>query len=127
MAQSLAAKGRLLVKSIVLFQCVFALFCASASYFLWDQVTAISVLIGGLISAVPNFLFGALAFKYAGAAKNKLVVQSLNKGSKLKFLTTIVFLVVAFQWTELNAVPMLVAFAATTVAQWPYLILTKPQ
>ncbi|MDN4502280.1 ATP synthase subunit I [Alteromonadaceae bacterium BrNp21-10] len=122
MNQLLAASGRNLVNKILLFQTCIALLSAGASALFWQPEIALAVFFGAMVSAMTNFIFGTLAFRYAGASKNKLVVKSFNQGLKLKLILTMVLFIVAFQWLALPAMPLLVGFIITLVAQWPYMI-----
>lgn len=120
--QTLTAKGRALVKKVILFQCVITIVCTSFGMFFEGQDAALSAFIGGAICVIPNFLFGLLAFRYAGGSKNQLVVRSFNFGSKLKLVLSIFLFVAAYQWSDIQALPMMVAYVVTLASQWPYLI-----
>ena len=70
-------------------------------------------------------VFAFLAFKYAGASQNKLVVRNFNKGSKLKFIITIVLFVMAYKSPNLQPLPLLISYVITLMAQWPIIILVS--
>jgi ATP synthase protein I len=59
---------------------------------------ASSVLAGGAIGILPNYIFALKAFKYAGATASKLVVESFFSGVKLKMLVTAVLFALAFKF-----------------------------
>jgi ATP synthase protein I len=75
-----------------------------------------------LICVVPGKVFAFLAFRYAGASQNQLVVRSFNKGSKLKFLITIVMFAVIFRWPNLQPLPLFISYFVTLMVQWPIII-----
>lgn len=97
--------------------CIFFLFLGKYS--------GISALYGGLICVLPGMVFALLAFRYAGASQNKLVVRSFNKGSKLKFIITIVLFVMAYKSPNLQPLPLLISYVVTLMAQWPIIILVS--
>lgn len=54
-----------------------------------NGVVAKSLLIGGLISVLPNAYFARQVFKYAGAAYARQVSQSFYRGEAGKFIATV--------------------------------------
>jgi ATP synthase protein I len=99
-----------------------ALFLSLFYMFFFGKIEGISALYGGLICVIPNFVFAHLAFKFAGASQNKLVVRSFNKGSKLKFFLTIILFSLAFQWNEVAIKPLMISYVVTLFTQWPTII-----
>ncbi|WP_416306749.1 ATP synthase subunit I [Neptunicella sp. SCSIO 80796] len=122
MAQSLAGTGRLLVRKIFLFQCASVIFSALIGMLIWDQNVAVAVLAGGVICILANLVFGLMAFKYAGASKNKQVVRSFNQGLKLKLFVSVILFVAVFQWLKLPALPLLAGYVITLMTQWPGIV-----
>jgi ATP synthase protein I len=87
------------------------------------KYSGISALYGGMICLVSGTVFAFFAFRYAGASQNQLVVRSFNKGSRLKFIFTIVMFVVAYKWPNLQPLPLLISYFVTLMAQWPIIII----
>ncbi len=119
MATSLTLEGRRLARKVLFYQTIFALVLSSLFAFFLGVNSGISAALGGITSLIPALIFAHFAFKYAGASKNKLVVQSFNRGNKLKFVMTIVLFALAMQWSEIAFLPLIVTYLLTTVAQWP--------
>lgn len=90
-----------------------------------NAYSALSALLGGLICILPGLLFAHFAFKYAGASNNELVVRQFNKGSKLKFLATILLFMLVYQWPNLQVMPLIVTYIITLFAQWPIILITS--
>lgn len=122
MATSLTQEGRKLARKVLFFQSIVALVLALFFTFYDGKFSGISAFYGGLICLIPASVFAYLAFRFAGASQNKLVVRSFNKGSKLKFIFTIVLFVLAYQWPNLHPLPLMVSYVVTLVAQWPIII-----
>ena len=99
---------------VTLFTLLFTIFLGKYS--------GISALYGGVICLVTGAVFAFLAFRFAGASQNQLVVRSFNKGSKLKFIITIVMFVMVYKWQNLQPLPLLVSYFVTLMAQWPIII-----
>lgn len=59
---------------------------SSALLILSDQVSAYSLLIGGLLSALPGALFASRVFKYRGARAANKIVNELYIGQALKLV-----------------------------------------
>jgi ATP synthase protein I len=87
------------------------------------QYAAGSAFLGGFTCILPSLIFALFAFKYAGARQNKLVVRQFSNGAKLKFLATMVLFMAAFQWQDLQVLPMLVCYVITMIAQWPIILI----
>jgi ATP synthase protein I len=119
---SLAQEGRQLARKVLFYQSLIAIFLAFIFSIFIGKYTGISVLYGGLICVVPGTVFAFLAFRYAGASQNQLVVRSFNKGSKLKFLITIVMFAVIFRWPNLQPLPLFISYFVTLMVQWPIII-----
>ncbi len=104
MTNKLAKRGLDLAKKGLLIQAVTALFVTAFAGAAGGSHSAMSAAAGALISILPNSVFMAFAFRYAGASKNDLVARSFSQGSKLKLALTIILFVIAFK--GLNAAPL---------------------
>ncbi|MBU3003450.1 ATP synthase subunit I [Paraglaciecola arctica] len=122
MASSLAQEGRQLAKKVLFYQSLITIVLTLVFTFFSGKYAGISAFYGGIASVLPAMVFAFLAFKYTGASQNKLVVRSFNKGSKLKFLFTIVLFVLVYKWPNLQPFPLLVSYVVTLMAQWPIII-----
>lgn len=69
-------------------QCALLLMASGITYFV-NGVAAYSLLIGGLISVLPNAYFARQAFRYAGAAYAREVTRAFYRGEAGKFMATI--------------------------------------
>ena len=119
---SLIQEGKLLARKVLISQSIIAVFFSLFCTLFFGKIAGISALYGGLICVIPNFVFAHLAFKFAGASQNKLVVRSFNKGSKLKFFLTIILFSLAFQWNEVAIKPLMISYVVTLFTQWPTII-----
>ncbi|WP_158972813.1 ATP synthase subunit I [Paraglaciecola sp. L3A3] len=118
----MAQQGRQLAKKVLFCQSIVAVAAALLYSIFSGKYEGLSALYGGLICVLPGAVFAFLVFRYAGASQNKLVVRSFNKGSKLKFIFTIVMFVLVYQWQNLQPMALLVAYVVTLMAQWPIII-----
>jgi ATP synthase protein I len=122
LATSLTQEGRQLARKVLFYQSIIAILLTFIFTLFSVKNSGISALYGGLICLLPGMVFALLAFRYAGASQNKLVVRSFNKGSKLKFIFTIVLFVVVYKWPNLQPIPLIVSYVVTLMAQWPIII-----
>ncbi|MBU3020224.1 ATP synthase subunit I [Aestuariibacter sp. A3R04] len=86
------------------------------------QEGGIFALIGAGICILPSAVFALFAFRYAGAQKNKQVVQSFRKGSVLKLLLTMVLFALVFKHTTALVFPLFIGYITAMVAQWPAIL-----
>jgi len=91
------------------------IFCTLVSYIYWEKVTAISVLMGGLVGVLPNIVFAYKAFKYAGATASKLVVESFFSGVKIKMVLTAVLFTLTFKFLVIEPIPFFIMFCLVMV------------
>ena len=125
MATSLAQEGRQLATKVLIYQSIIAIVLTLFFTLYSGKYSGISAFYGGMICLFPGMVFAFLAFRYAGASQNKLVVRSFNKGSKLKFIFTIVLFFVVYKWPNLQPLPLLISYVVTLMAQWPVIILVS--
>jgi ATP synthase protein I len=122
LATSLTQEGRQLARKVLFYQAlIVTLFTLVFTIFL-GEYSGISALYGGVVCLVTGAVFAFIAFRFAGASQNQLVVRSFNKGSKLKFIITIVMFVMVYKWQNLQPLPLLVSYFVTLMAQWPIII-----
>jgi len=75
-----------------------------------------SALIGGLIAAIPQLIFGLWAFRVRGARNARRITQNVFVGEALKLMTTAVAFVAV--WTSvpwLDAAGLFAGFVMTIV------------
>lgn len=91
----------------------------SAGLLFADGVLAYSVLLGGMISIVPNGYFATLAYRYSGARAATDVARSLYRGEVGKFvLTAIMFACVFVLVKPLSTAALFTMFILMTVLNW---------
>jgi ATP synthase protein I len=118
----MAQKGRILVRGVLLCQSLIVVICTLFFTFFLGKYSGLSALYGGMICLITGAVFAFLAFRYTGASQNSLVVRSFNKGSKLKFIFTIVLFVLVYKWPSLQPLPLIISYIVTLMAQWPIII-----
>ena len=115
--------GRKLARDILYCQIAVVLVTVSLFAIILGKYAALSAFLGGFTCILPSLIFAFFAFRYAGARNNNLVVRQFSNGAKLKFLATLVLFMVAFQWQELQVLPMLVCYVITMTAQGPIILI----
>ena len=118
-------EGLNLARKTLFFQSLIVVVIALLFTVYLGKYSGLSALYGGMICLVSGAVFAFLAFRYAGANQIKLVVRSFNKGSKLKFIFTIVMFVVVYKWQNLQPLPLIISYIVTLMAQWPIIILSR--
>ncbi len=86
---------------------------------LYEQTIAYSLLLGGLISVIPNVYFASYAFRYSGARAAPLIARAFFWGETGKFLLTVVGFGAVFLLVKpLDALALFSAFGAMILVQW---------
>lgn len=106
----LAKPGRKFAFMQILIALIFVLICSVATYFIWGLSFAYSVLAGGAISIIPNFVFAHKAFKYAGARASRKVLDSFYSGVKMKLVLTAVLFALAFKFLAIEPLAFFSSF-----------------
>lgn len=107
---TLAKPGRIFAFTQILISVLVVLACSIATYFIWGLSYAISVLAGGAISIIPNFVFAYKAFKYAGARSSEKVLDSFYSGEKLKIVLTAILFALAFRFLAIEPIAFFSSF-----------------
>jgi len=110
MKNQLAKPGRKFAYQQIGLTISIILVCALITYFYWGLSYAKSVLTGGVIGVIPNFVFAYKAFKYVGARSSKKVMESFYSGVKLKMGLTALLFALAFKYLVLLPVPFFSMF-----------------
>jgi ATP synthase protein I len=121
------SKHKLLVRRLVFAQLALII-SLPMIFYIKGQVFAYSVLIGTLISFVPNLYFVYRVFKYQGARSARKILQSFYAGESIKLLLTALFFGLAFALIEpLNVLAVFIGFISIQATSWltPWLTLRK--
>ncbi|SEL34613.1 ATP synthase protein I [Colwellia chukchiensis] len=106
----LAKPGRKFAFRQILIAIIVVITFCIATYFIWGLSFAHSVLAGGAISIIPNFIFAHKAFKYAGARSSEKVLDSFYSGEKLKLVLTAVLFALAFKFLAIEPIAFFSSF-----------------
>ena len=87
---------------------------ASFAILLLGTTAAISAILGGTVSIVPNAFFARQSFRYHGAHAAKQIVNSFYLGEAVKIVLSITLFIVVFKFFKI--VP-LIFFAVYVVVQ----------
>ena len=102
------------VYKVIVAQLAVSTFVAIISLFVSGTVLAYSILLGGLISALPNSYFALHALRYQGARNAQRVVKSFMRGELGKIIITAVVFALSFALiTTLNELALILVFILT--------------
>ena len=105
-----------LVGRILKIQTLVAVLLAGLGVLFISWPFGMSALIGGLIAAIPQLIFGLWAFRVRGARNARRITQNVFVGEALKLMTTAVAFVAV--WTSvpwLDAAGLFAGFVMTIV------------
>jgi ATP synthase protein I len=117
MPTNLADNGKKLAKKGIFAQCVSSLALIVIVLFIKPEYT-VAVIFGALSFIIPHSFFAYWSFRYAGATKSKLVVQSFSQGMKIKLALTAIFFAIAFSQLNAPPFPLMGAYVLAMVSQW---------
>ena len=99
------------VYKIIMTQVIATVVIAAVFLVFSNTIAAYSILVGGMVSAIPNCYFAMQAFKYNGARNADKVVKSFMKGEIGKIIITIILFALTFTFiTNLNEVALIAGF-----------------
>lgn len=99
------------IYKIIVTQFIAALLAALISFVLMGGVTGYSVLLGGMVSTLPNAYFAIKAFRYSGARQMPLVLKSFYAGESGKMIITVVMFALVFAGVEpLNELAVIISY-----------------
>ena len=102
------------VYKVTIAQLAATVFIAVISLLISGIILAYSVLLGGLISAVPNSYFVFHAYRYQGARNSQNVVKGFIRGELGKIVMTVVLFALSFTLiTSLNELVLILGFTLT--------------
>lgn len=102
------------VYKVILAQLAMTGFISVISLLFSGTTMAFSVLLGGLISALPNSYFALHAFKYSGARNADKIVRGFIRGELGKIVMTVVLFALSFSLiSSLNELALILGFIAT--------------
>lgn len=88
-----------------------------ATFLILGMVAAYSVLLGGLVSVIPNAYFGRMVFRHTGARAIENVVRSAFVGELVKLLMMGAGFGLIFAWVEpVSAARVFAGFVLTHMA-----------
>jgi ATP synthase protein I len=101
------------VYKVILAQLAITGFISVISLLFSGTTMALSVLLGGLISALPNSYFALHSFKYSGARNADKIVRGFIRGELGKIVMTVVFFALSFALiSSLNELALILGFIA---------------
>lgn len=105
------AKGRRIAQRLLTAQCIAAGVLISIFAITGGTPSALSGLLGALVNIIPNGIFIALVFRFAGASSAQQIVLSFFAGEALKLVFSVVLLVLALILFDGPLLPLFVVFA----------------
>ncbi|TRX58126.1 F0F1 ATP synthase assembly protein I [Thalassomonas sp. M1454] len=125
MVNILTKPGKKYANLQLIMQLVVTLLSFVTVYFCWGFTASQSALAGGAVSIIPNIIFAQKAFKFAGASAAKQVVDSFNKGVKIKMILTAILFVLCFKFLVLTPIVFFTTYSLTMVAPWLTAVVNK--
>ncbi len=117
MSETIAKKQRQAAYKMVKIQLAIAVIIGLFGLLLSQQI-ALSLLVGGLIVVVANFIFATIVFRKSGAQATGEVKKHFAMGESLKLLLTIVLLAAVFTLLPVHPAALLIGYILIVLSQW---------
>lgn len=105
-------------RRFVMLQFFLALLLAGIFLLLSGSKAAISALLGGAVTIIPNALFAKKLFKHQGARSAKKIVSSFYKGEALKIILSIILFVIVFKYISVLPHVFFTVYIAVQMMFW---------
>lgn len=106
------------IRRIIRWQLIVIVVCGTVAYMTGGWKTAISASAGGLIAFIPNAFF-ALRFGFFDATRGaRDIVRAFYVGESLKLVLTGVLFFLAFQFRDLEFLPLFSGFIVALGVFW---------
>ncbi|QJD28926.1 ATP synthase subunit I [Methylococcus geothermalis] len=106
------------VRRIIRWQLIVMVVCGAVAYIAGGWKTAISASAGGLIAFIPNAFF-ALRFGFFDPTRSaRDIVRAFYVGESMKLVLTGVLFFLAFQFRELEFLPLFSGFIVALGVYW---------
>ncbi len=80
--------------------------------------SALSAMLGGLVSALPSAYFARKLFQYQGAQAAKQIVNSFYKGEAMKIILSILLFALVFIFSNVNPVVFFITYIVVQMVYW---------
>lgn len=111
-------QGMQVANRFFLMQLAVALILATVFGLIYDMRSASSMLLGGLVSAVPNRYFAQVLFRHHGAQASKKIVNSFYKAEALKLVITFCLFGLIFKYYKVVPWIFFTGFIVTQMMFW---------
>jgi ATP synthase protein I len=109
------------VRAILRWQIIGTVVAAGIAALAFGRDPALSIALGGGISAAASFVIAAITFRDADRDPRRMLIN-LYCGEAAKLGLTVVLLIVAFKFVGVQALPFFLAYVATLFVYWISLI-----
>lgn len=107
------------IRWLIFAQLGVAIVSAFSGFLLLGVVTGYSLLLGGLISAIPNAYFTYKVFSCTGAQQHRQVARNFYRGEAGKFLLTALFFALVFGLVKpLEPLALFAGFLLVQAVNW---------
>jgi ATP synthase protein I len=111
-------QGLLGARRLFFCQVVIALLIAVVAAIFSGNRAALSAVLGGLVSAVPNAYFALKFFKHQGARAAKQIVNSFYLGEALKIVISIILFALVFIFFHINPLVFFITYIVVQMMVW---------
>ena len=91
---------------------------ASVAMLISGKMAVETVVLGGLVSIIPNALFARILFKHQGAQAAKQIVKGFYRGEAAKILLTILLFGLVFKYFKIVPLLFFVVYILVQMVLW---------
>ena len=105
-------------KRLLLCQLGWTVLLSTLALLFLSRTAALSAVLGGLVSVVPNAYFARQLFQYQGARQARQIVNRFYKGEAMKLLLTVVLFAMVFKWATILPLVFFLVYITTQMVFW---------
>ena len=122
-------QGMLAAKRVVYIQLGITLLGSAVLYLIGGTKAGLSVILGGLVNAVPNAYFARKLFRYQGASAAKQIIKGFYQGEALKIALSVAMFAAVFKFCNIIPWVFFAAYIAAQMVLWftPLIVVNSKQ
>lgn len=111
-------QGKRGAKWLIVLQIGMTLLISAVAAALSSMACAYSMMLGGLVSVLPNLYFARAVFRYQGARAAKKIVNTVYKGEAFKLILSMALFTLVFVVFKVDPVPFFISYIAAQMVFW---------
>ena len=106
------------IKRLFLYEISLTILVAVIAFLFSGSTAAISALLGGVVSIIPNICFASKLFRHQGANSAKKIINDFYKGEALKIFLSVVLFALVFKFIYIMPLVFFAVYIMVQICIW---------